>query len=124
MADPDDEDGYSDAELDALQSEDFLELEQNALQCTQRSYAAANQNQFQLPVHVAPPQTEAFNAASRLQQTRQQQAQPPSSDYGDFDDDLLLDGEVVNYPSEVGGNRRQRSKGGMETRTIPQASYF
>lgn len=103
MADTDDGDGYSDDELDALQSEDFLELEQNALESTQRPRAAEHQNQLQAPVYAALPQTGAFNVMSRYEQTRQQ-PQAPSSDYGDLDDDLL-DGEVVNYPSEVGVNK-------------------
>ena len=103
MADTDDGDGYSDDELDALRSEDFLELEQNALESTQRPRAGENQNQLQAPLYAAAPQTGAFNVTSRYQQTRQQ-PQAPSSDYGDLDGDLL-DDEIVNYPSEVGVNK-------------------
>ena len=105
MAGTDGEDGYSDDDLDALETEDFLELQQRALQSTQRprqALTAESQNHVLPPVISAPPgftrQQEVENTSSGLRA----QAYPnnTSSDYGDLDDEVL-DAGLLDDPTEL-----------------------
>ena len=95
------EDDYSDDDLDALPDHTFHELQQNAIQSTQQPSLSA---QVQLPtieqprrlasgfgrLSVAGPASHAANQSS---------IQAPSSDYGDFDEDML-DGEIFDAAEE------------------------
>lgn len=108
MADIDEEDGYSDDDLDALPSHDFLKLQHQAFQSTQHQ-----------PVHVnSVPQNTTFkgllphpniypqhgslhfhtHAPTHMQTSNS--FQQPSSDYGDIDDEIL-DGELLDIPEQA-----------------------
>ena len=92
------DDGYSDDDLDALPIHAFHELQQDAIRSTQQPRAFQH--------HQAPSVKQAaifgnIGAFDRLSvddyggNTQQQ----PSSDYGDFDDEML-DGEIFDTAAE------------------------
>ena len=137
MADTDGEDGYSDDDLDALANEDFLQLQQNALQSTQQPRRTLN-SQSKPP--ALPPTTGAHAGFARHQKAgntssgRQAQAyrNNASSDYGDLDDEVL-DGGLLDDPKELpaskaanyalslaGGESTQREQWRQQRFSIPQ----
>ena len=97
-------DGYSDDDLDALPSDTFLQLQQDAIRSTQQP---EGENQHKLPTltrspHAARENVEAgfilvspSNARHTYQHHGHPKVETPSSDYGDFDDELL-DGEIFD----------------------------
>ena len=84
------DDGYSDDDLDELPVHDFHELQQEAIRSTQQ------------PQSVVHPHSN-YNATGNTRQTARDELSvddngtsyrhQPSSDYGDFDDEML-DGEI------------------------------
>lgn len=95
------DDDYYDDDLDALPDHAFHELQQNAIQSTQQPSLSA---QVQLPTVKQPKGLlNGFGrlsvAGSTSHVTDQSTFQAPSSDYGDFDDDML-DGEIFDAGEE------------------------
>lgn len=95
------DDDYYDDDLDALPDHAFHELQQNAIQSTQQPSLSA---QVQLPTVKQPeglPKTfgRLSVAGSTSHITNASAFQAPSSDYGDFDDDML-DGEIFDAGEE------------------------
>lgn len=95
------DDDYSDDDLDALPDHAFHELQENAIQSTQQPSLTA---QVQLPTTEQP--TRLAGHLGRLSvgghgshAANQRVFQAPSSDYGDFDEDML-DGEIFNAAEE------------------------
>lgn len=104
MQEVDEGDGYSDDDLDALPVDTFHELQQNAIRSTQ---LPEYHDQFVHPVGSSaqlpgPARQIAdrgnFDNASNNSFPRPG-AQQPSSDYGDFDDEML-DGEIFDAAEE------------------------
>ena len=95
------DDDYFDDDLDALPDRTFHELQKNAIQSTQQSSLGP---QVQLPtINQAPGLTSDLGrlsvAGSTNHAANQSALQGPSSDYGDFDDDML-DGEIFDAAEE------------------------
>ena len=93
------DDGYSDDDLDGLPVHAFHELQENAVRSTQNPVSRA-----QLPAvdqSSRPGRAEPVGGVGQhpvghaLDRSSGQRAPPPSSDYGDFDDEML-DGEIFN----------------------------
>lgn len=108
MADIDEEDGYSDDDLDALPSHDFLKLQHRAIQSTQQQPAQVNtipQNAAFEGLSLQPniyPQHGSLHAHTHAPTHMQtsNSFQQPSSDYGDIDDEIL-DGEILDIPEKA-----------------------
>lgn len=102
MDDPaDEDDDYSDDDLDALPAHTFHELQCDAIQSTQQPSLSA---QVQLPTINQP--VGLTSGLGRLSvdgpashASNQSAFQAPSSDYGDFDEDML-DGEIFDAAEE------------------------
>ena len=95
------DDGYSDDDLDALPVHAFHELQQDAIRSTQQPRAFQH---HQAPSVKQPAQAATFGSIGAFDRlsvddyganTQQQ----PSSDYGDFDDEML-DGEIFDTAAE------------------------
>ncbi|KAL8910624.1 MAG: hypothetical protein Q9172_007810 [Xanthocarpia lactea] len=113
------QDDYSDDDLDGLPDGTFLELQENALLSTQQ---AAREKPFTLPP-VARSQNKApavlAEGLKRLSvggafpsftlPGESDFPQPPSSDYGDLDDEML-DGEIYDTAEDPGANAIQASR--------------
>ena len=94
------DEGYSDDDLDALPDHTFYELQEKAFSSTQQPIARP-----QLPVlrqpsrHDPPVLSSGFGrlagAGASVHAGNPQDFQTPSSDYGDFDDEML-DGEIFD----------------------------
>ncbi|MCJ1338272.1 hypothetical protein MMC09_003558 [Bachmanniomyces sp. S44760] len=98
MADNDGEDGYPDEDLDALPSDVFQALQQNAVISTQqRQYlVSGNQQSHGEPYALEIPHGPNGQLNHRLKPGSHAITNlQPSSDYGDLDDELL-DGEVFD----------------------------
>ena len=93
------DEGYSDNDLDALPIHAFQELQQDAIRSTQQPLAPQH---FQLPPVKRPAAINGglggFDRLS-LDQYGTGTQQLPSSDYGDFDDEML-DGEIFDTAAE------------------------
>ena len=100
MDDPaDEDDDYSDDDLDALPDHAFHDLQQHAIS-TQRPSLSA---QVQLPtvqhsIRLADG-LERLPARGSANAAKKHAIQTPSSDYGDFDEDML-DGEIFDAAEE------------------------
>ena len=97
MQEVEDGDDYSDDDLDALPVDTFHELQQNAIQSTQqpKSYGAnahPGAGKF-AKLGISADEPNNFNTWNHPQQL--------SSDYGDFDDEML-DGEIFDTAEEPG----------------------
>ena len=101
------DEGYSDDDLDALPIHTFQELQQDAIRSTQQPPASQH---FKLPTVKQPAAVNGglggFDRLS-LGQYGTGTQQLPSSDYGDFDDEML-DGEIfdtaADQPSLLGNH--------------------
>ncbi|KAL8693732.1 MAG: hypothetical protein Q9218_001477 [Villophora microphyllina] len=117
--DVDEDDGYSDDDLDALPDDAYHQLQENAIASTQHvaksSYptlppATRPQNKFPgalargLERHSVAPNYPSFGT-----QAGQEFPNQPSSDYGDLDDDML-DGEIYDAAEEPSINAIQASR--------------
>lgn len=97
----DEEDDYSDDDLDALPDHAFHQLQENAIQSTQQPSLCA---QVQLPtIKQSRGQAGGLGRLS-VEGTASHSAnhhafQAPSSDYGDFDEEML-DGEIFDAAEE------------------------
>lgn len=104
MQEVDDGDGYSDDDLDALPVDTFRELQENALRSTQiPEHYDKLEHTVGRPVQLPDPAgriadhgdlDNVFNNSFA-----RDHAQQPSSDYGDFDDQML-DGEIFDAAEE------------------------
>lgn len=102
MQEVDDEDDYSDDDLDALPVNTFHELQQNAIRSTQQPDSYENRPSPGAipsgPLHSGHPAGDKFlnnsSNASKILPTWNP-PQQHSSDYGDFDDEML-DGEILD----------------------------
>lgn len=117
--DVDEDDGYSDDDLDALPADAFHKLQEDAFISTQQA-ARADQASF---VPVSRPQNRGPSALNgRLERlsvvgklpsfdtpVNQDFPHQPSSDYGDLDDEML-DGEIYDAAEEPGVNAIQASR--------------
>ncbi|KAK4692351.1 hypothetical protein P7C71_g4832, partial [Lecanoromycetidae sp. Uapishka_2] len=131
MDDQDEGDGsYSDDDLDALPDHTLDELQENAVRSTQQPASRAN-----LPPPGHQLRSEHAGAASGIhrlsaggivsQRANQHILPPPSSDYGDFDDEMLdgevLDGDMVDvseqpstariYQTDLAGKLAENQRG-------------
>jgi len=93
-------DGYSDDDLDALPDHAFHELQEDAVRSTQQPTTRASLLPLRQP--LGPETVGIAGGLGRLsvggaasQRVDQHNLPPPSSDYGDFDDEML-DGEVLD----------------------------
>ncbi|KAL8765242.1 MAG: hypothetical protein Q9209_007635 [Squamulea sp. 1 TL-2023] len=113
------QDDYSDDDLDALPDRTFLELQEHALVTTQQ---AARRKPLALPSAAMSHQRDPAIIAQGLERlsverpsppfTSQRESDfphPPSSDYGDLDDEML-DGEIYDNAEEPGANAIQASR--------------
>ena len=102
MQEVDEVEGYSDDDLDLLPIDAFQELQENAIQSSQRQEASEGAKlskeykrlSIKPKATTGPLSTAAGGKSPRKIHTSFHLAQP-SSDYGDFDDEML-DGEVVD----------------------------
>lgn len=101
LQEADEEDSYSDDDLDALPADTFHELQQNAIRSTQPQDKSTHPvgEPVQLPGPVGRIADHGnLGNASNNSSTRNYTHQP-SSDYGDFDDEML-DGEIFDAAEE------------------------
>lgn len=110
------DDDYSDDDLDALPDHAFHQLQENAIQSTQQPSLSA---QVQLP--TIEQSTGLAGGLGRLSvrgpasHTANQHAfLAPSSDYGDFDEDML-DGEIFDAAEEPTLSARHEAGAGGKT---------
>lgn len=98
MQELDEEDGYSDDDLDALPVHALQELQQNALKSTQQ--ANEHENASYITQSTLPRPTGLAVGLGKYPSNAANYPHQPSSDYGDFDDGMLdeemLDGEIIN----------------------------
>lgn len=94
MADTDEDDGFSDDDLDALPSDTFLELQQDAIRSTQQPNSHAQGGNHRPGLRGV---AEDFEHVKIRNQNATEHDYPvqPSSDYGDLDEDML-DGEILD----------------------------
>ena len=81
MAGSDDDDGFSDEDLDALTAHDFYQLQENAVRFTQAA-------------------TQAAKAAVVVPRSPEKPIDAASSDYGEIDDDLILNDDLLDDQKE------------------------
>ena len=98
------DDGYSDDDLDALPDYAFYELQENAVRSTQQPSTRAQLPALrQLPRPDPPRLGGSFGRLSvgkpPANANDLYNYQPPSSDYGDFNDEML-DGEIFDAAEE------------------------
>ncbi|KAL9615457.1 MAG: hypothetical protein Q9167_000135 [Letrouitia subvulpina] len=109
--DVDDDDGYSDDDLDAIPHDELSELQNYAIRSTQQK---ALQNRFAAPtnnvVHGSSRLLSvAANSTSKRTGAIQDYGNQPSSDYGDFDEEMQ-DGEIFDAAEEPGTNAIKESR--------------
>lgn len=98
MQELDEEDVYSDDDLDALPAHALHELQENAIRSTQRASESGNASySTRNPV---PRPTGLAVGLGKYPSNTDNYSHQPSSDYGDFDDGMLdeemLDGEIID----------------------------
>lgn len=98
MQELDEEDGYSDDDLDALPVHALQELQQNAIRITQKATEYGNASySTRSPL---PRPTGLAVGLGKYPSNTDNYPHQPSSDYGDFDDGMLdeemLDGEIID----------------------------
>ncbi|KAI4279117.1 MAG: hypothetical protein L6R35_006064 [Caloplaca aegaea] len=121
--DVDEDDGYSDDDLDALPDDTFRRLQEHAITSTQHaardnhtSFLPAPRSQGKAPAALTGG-LERLSVANGLgPQDDLAFPQHPSSDYGDLDDEML-DGDIYDAAEEPGINAIQASK----TANLPHA---
>lgn len=98
MQELDEEDGYSDDDLDALPVHALQELQQNAIRSTQK--AGEHGNASYSTRGSIPRPTGLAVGLGKYPNNTDNYTHQPSSDYGDFDDGMLdeemLDGEIID----------------------------
>lgn len=94
-------DGYSDDDLDALPADAFQELQENAIRLTQQPNTSRNTSASNRPPTKSTANLTGGIGGFSFARTTSQQGhapahpEPPSSDYGEFDDEML-DGEIYD----------------------------
>ncbi|KAL8973305.1 MAG: hypothetical protein Q9197_002406 [Variospora fuerteventurae] len=119
----DEDDGYSDDDLDALPDDTFRRLQEHAITSTPHaardnhtSFLPAPRSQEKAPAALTGG-LERLSVANRLgSQDDLAFPQHPSSDYGDLDDEML-DGDIYDAAEEPGINAIQASRAA----NLPQA---
>ena len=101
MADVDEEDGYSDDDLDALPVDALQKLQQDAYTSTQQTNAIGSNVSYWTGRETRSGIVKSLGAASNRQNYAYTGNIPlrPSSDYGDLDDEML-DGEILNVADQ------------------------
>lgn len=98
MQELDEEDGYSDDDLDALPVHALQELQQNAIRSTQKAGKYGNASRSTRGSISRP--TGLAVGLGKYPSNTDNYTHQPSSDYGDFDDGMLdeemLDGEITD----------------------------
>lgn len=98
MQELDEEDGYSDDDLDALPLHALQELQQNAIRSTQKAGEYGNASYSTRSTILRP--TGLAVGLGKYPSNTDNYTHQPSSDYGDFDDGMLdeemLDGEIID----------------------------
>lgn len=112
--DVDDEDGYSDDDLDALPHDEFSELQNYAIRSTQQTsletrFAASTNNAVRSEERNLRIPSVAANSTSKRTGAIQDYSNQPSSDYGDFDEEMP-DGEILDTAEEPGTNAIKESR--------------
>ena len=112
------DDGYADDDLDELPVNDFHELQQEAIRSTQQPQ----------PVGRSFHPHRNYNATSNTRQTARDELSvddngtsyphQPSSDYGDFDDEML-DGEIFDAAAPQSILREQSNAGRVPDGSAP-----
>lgn len=98
MADTDEDDGFSDDDLDALPSDAFLNLQQDALRSTQQPASHVQHRTHRAEVRGIAKGFEHVNINHRSTTEHEYPVQP-SSDYGDLDEEML-DGEILDASTQ------------------------
>lgn len=102
MQELDEEDGYSDDDLDALPLHALQELQQNAIRSTQRAGEHGNESYSTRSTILRP--TGLAVGLGKYPSNTDNYTHQPSSDYGDFDDGMLdeemLDGEIIDVAEQ------------------------
>ena len=134
MQEAEEDDGYSDDDLDDLPSNTFQQLQQDAIQFSQKVVT----DRPYLPANTHPGDLIQNNRTEGLAQTANSYQVSPrgfSSDYGDFEDDEMLDGEVYDaaqdppaattqgnpYRGHAIGESTQREIWRQERFSVPQS---
>lgn len=120
------DDDYSDDDLDALPDHAFHQFQNNAIQSTQQPSLSA---QVQLP--TTNQSTGPAGGLGRLSvggpaslADKQNAFQAPSSDYGDFDEEML-DGEIFDAAEEPAlAARYEAGTGGKEPKEYSQREQW
>ncbi|KAL9016929.1 MAG: hypothetical protein Q9185_005715 [Variospora sp. 1 TL-2023] len=114
--DVDEDDGYSDDDLDALPDDTFRRLQEHAITSTQHaardnhtSFLPAPRSQGKAPAALTGGLERLSVAHGLGPQDDLAFPQNPSSDYGDFDDEML-DGDIYDAAEEPGINAIQASR--------------
>lgn len=131
MQELDDEDGYSDNDLDALPLHALQELQQNAIRFTQQAGECGNTSYSTRNTVLRT--TGLAVGLGKYPSNTDNYTHQPSSDYGDFDDGMLdeevLDGEIIDaaeQPMAVSalgraGERMHKEKCRQERFCAPQS---
>lgn len=102
MQELDEEDGYSDDDLDALPLHALQELQQNAIRSTQRAGEHGSESYSIRSTNLRP--TGLTVGLGQHPSNTENYTHQPSSDYGDFDDGMLdeemLDGEIIDVAGQ------------------------
>lgn len=137
MQEEEEDDGYSDDDLDDLPSNTLQQLQQDAIRSTQK---AAALDRPHLPANTHSGGLlggDEFAKLSQAAYSHQVNPHGPSSDYGDFEDDEMLDGEVYDaaqdppaaitqgnpYRGQVTGESTQREIWRQERFSVPQPHH-
>ena len=118
MADTDEEDGYSDDDLDALPHNDFLELEQHAIQSKQAQPDRLAINKLQLLDQYSLSKHHPDQGRNSAIPQKHRFTQEQSSDYGDIDDEIL-DGGISENKS---GKGKQPFGRDLDLRNVDEAT--
>lgn len=89
------DDGYSDDVLDALPVDDFQELQLDAIRSTQQQRVLVQHQSPDENRKVEPHEHSGALVKTPVYNNATSYAHQPSSDYGDFDDEML-DGEIFD----------------------------
>ena len=134
MQEGDDDDGYSDDDLDEIPSNTFQQLQEDAIRSTQH---ATGLHRPYLPAPSHPQRLRQEREPANILQPAKSQPEDnngPSSDYGDFEDEEMLDGEVYDaardppaplaqgniYRSQPMGESTQRELWRRDRFSVPQ----
>ena len=100
MADVDEEQGYSDDDLDALPSDTFLELQQDAIRFTQQPNSATTIRAAVPNPSSTKTSTDHSTSANRASlRVKRNPLALPSSDYGELDE-AVFEGETIDIADD------------------------